>query len=219
MVQLSLLRRPAFGGRGPVLVLAGFGLFGVFFFLSLYLQDILGLSAVQGGLVFMPMAAVLIIVAPVAARLATRWGAAPVVAAGMLVFGIGLAWISEAGVGSHYLDVLPGLVLAALGSALATPVTTAAIATVPPNQAGAASGALSTSRGLRGPSASRSWAPCSAPAGPALRHGASPHAAFVSGYSLALMGGAAVMFVGAAVAAIALQSRGRSRIAAGTDAG
>jgi EmrB/QacA subfamily drug resistance transporter len=208
MLDLSLFRDRVFTGGNIVLVLNGFGLFGVFFFLSLYLQGIVGLSAVQGGLAFMPMAAVLIVAAPSSAKLAERFGASRIVASGMLLFGVGLYLISRADVGSDYLDVLPGLLIAALGSALTTPLTTAILSSVPVEKAGVASGALNTSRELAGSlGIAVMGAILAARESASLGHGATAQAAFVSGYSLALVIGAAVMVAGAVIAAIVLLER------------
>jgi EmrB/QacA subfamily drug resistance transporter len=207
-LSLSLFRDRTFSGGNTVLVLNGFGLFGIFFFLSLYLQGIVGLSAVQGGLAFMPMAAVLIVASPSSAKLAERFGAGRVVASGMLLFGVGLCLISRADVGSHYLDVLPGLLIAALGSALTTPLTTAILSSVPIEKAGVASGALNTSRELAGSlGIAVMGAILAARESASLSHGATAQAAFVSGYSLALVIGAAVVVAGAVIAAIVLRER------------
>jgi EmrB/QacA subfamily drug resistance transporter len=213
MLDLTLFRRRAFAGGNVVLVLSGFGLFGVFFFLSLYLQGTVGLSAVQGGLAFTPMAAVLVAGAPLSAALADRFGAGRVVASGMLLFGLGLYLLAGAEATSTYADVLPGLLVAALGSALTTPLTTAVVSSVPVERAGVASGALNTSRELAGAlGIAVLGAILAARERASLAHGASASAAFVSGYSLALTIGAAVMVVGAAVAALALRPAGaRSR--------
>jgi len=208
MLDLSLFRQRVFAGGNVVLVLNGFGLFGIFFFLSLYLQGIIGLSALQGGLAFTPLAAVLIPTAPLSAKLAERIGAGRVVASGMLLFGVGLYLISRADVGSHYLDVLPGLLIAALGSALTTPLTTAILASVPVERAGVASGALNTSRELAGSlGIAVMGAILAARESASLSHGATAQAAFVSGYSLALVIGAAVMVAGAIIAAMVLRER------------
>ena len=207
-------------GRERLLVLAGFGLFGVFFFLSLYLQGIVGLSAVQGGLAFTPLAAVLVVAAPLSAQLAGRFGAHRVVASGMLLFGIGLALISRVDAGSHYLDVLPGLLVAALGSALTTPLTTAVLASVPAEKAGVASGALNTSRELAGAlGIAVMGAILAGRQSSALAHGATPAEAFVSGYSLALAIAAGVMVAGALLAATLLAKRRPGLGAAVLDAG
>jgi len=208
MLDLSLFRHRTFAGGNVVLVLTGFGLFGVFFFLSLYLQGILGLSAVQGGLAFVPLAVVLIVASPASAKLAERFGAAHVVATGMLVFGLGLYLISRVGVDSGYLDVLPGLLVAALGSALTTPLTTAIISSVPLDKAGIASGALNTSRELAGSlGIAVLGAILAARESSALQAGATPPAAFVGGYTLALTISASVMVGGAVVALFALRNR------------
>ncbi len=205
MLELALFRRRTFAAGNLLLVLAGFGLFGVFFFLSLYLQGIVGLSPVQGGLAFTPMAAVIVVAAPLSARLAERAGADRVVSTGLLLFAIGLYLMSRADAGSTYLDVLPGLLVASLGSALTTPLTTAVLASVPVEKAGIASGALNTSRELAGAlGIAVLGAILAARRHAELGHGATASAAFVSGYSLALLIGAGVMLVGAVVAAIAL---------------
>ncbi len=173
----------------------------------------MGLSAVQGGLAFTPMAAVLVAGAPLSAALADRFGAGRVVASGMLLFGLGLYLLAGVEATSTYADVLPGLLVAALGSALTTPLTTAVVSSVPVERAGVASGALNTSRELAGAlGIAVLGAILAARERASLAHGASASAAFVSGYSLALTIGAAVMVVGAAVAALALRPAGaRSR--------
>jgi EmrB/QacA subfamily drug resistance transporter len=209
MLDVSLFRARAFTGGNVVLLLAGFGLFGVFFFLSLYLQGVLGLSAVQGGLAFMPMAAVLLVGAPLSTSIAARFGAAPVVDAGMLLFGVGLFLIAGAGVGSHYVDVLPGLVVAAFGSSLTTPLTTAVISAVPVEKAGVAAAVLNTSRELAGSlGIAVLGAVLAARETHALAGGATAPAAFVSGYALALTVGAITMVGGAVVALVALRPAG-----------
>lgn len=210
MLDLSLFRSRAFTGGNLVLILSGFGLFGVFFFLSLYLQGIVGLSPIQGGLAFAPIAAIIIVSAPLSAKLSEHVGTAPVVASGMVLLGTGLYVIAGAGEHAGYLAVLPGLLVAGLGSALTTPLTTAVIASVPAAKAGVSSGVLNTSRELAGSlGIAVMGAILAAREGSALDHGASPSAAFVSGYSHALTIGAAVMVAGALVAAVALPKRTR----------
>ena len=212
MLDLSLFRERTFAAGNVVLILAGFGLFGVFFFLSLYLQGVLGLSAVQGGLAFTPMAAVLIVASPLSAKLAERYGAAQVVASGMGVFALGLFLISRVDGSSDYLDVLPGLLVAALGSALTTPLTTAILAVVPVERAGVASGALNTSRELAGAlGIAIMGAILAARENDALARGAAASDAFLSGYALALEIAAVVLLAGAFVALAALRPR-RNRV-------
>ena len=212
MLDLSLFRERTFAAGNVVLILAGFGLFGVFFFLSLYLQGVLGLSAVQGGLAFTPMAAVLIVASPLSAKLAERYGAAQVVASGMGVFAVGLFLISRVDGSSDYLDVLPGLLVAALGSALTTPLTTAILAVVPVERAGVASGALNTSRELAGAlGIAIMGAILAARENDALARGAAASDAFLSGYALALEIAAVVLLAGAFVALAALRPR-RNRV-------
>jgi len=203
MLELALFRNRTFAAGNVVLILAGFGLFGVFFFLSLYLQGVLGLSAVQGGLAFSPMAVVLVAASPASAKLAERLGARYVVATGMLVFAAGLLLISRASESSSYAAVLPGLVVAALGSALTTPLTTAILATVPVERAGVASGALNTSRELAG-----SLGIAVLGAVVASSQGATASGAFVTGYAHALQLGAGVLAIGGVIALTGLRPAG-----------
>jgi hypothetical protein len=100
----------------------------------------------------------------------------------MLLFGVGLYLISRADVSSGYLDILPGLLVAALGSALTTPLTTAVLSSIPVEKAGVASRALNTSRELAGSlGIAVMGAILAARESAALREGAGAQAAFVSG--------------------------------------
>jgi hypothetical protein len=91
----------------------------VFFFLTLYLQQVLGYSALRGGLAFLPLAAGVIVIAPTASRLVSRFGPAPTLIAGPLVFAGGLVYLSRLPVHGTYLtDILPALVMVAVGAGL-----------------------------------------------------------------------------------------------------
>ena len=134
----------------------------------------------------------------------------------MGVFALGLFLISRVDGSSDYLNVLPGLLVAALGSALTTPLTTAILAAVPVERAGVASGALNTSRELAGSlGIAVMGAILAARESDALSRGATASDAFVGGYSLALEIAALVLLAGAFVAFGALRpSRDRVSLAA-----
>src|SRR5919108_729446 len=91
----------------------------VFFFLTLYLQQVLGYSALRAGLAFLPLAAGVVAIAPIGARLVSRFGPAPTLIAGPLVFAGGLLYLSRLPVhGAYPSDILPGLAMVAVGAGL-----------------------------------------------------------------------------------------------------
>src|SRR5262249_10528392 len=85
MLDLSLFGDRTFAGANVLLVLSGFGIFGVYFFLSLYVQGILGFTPTKAGLVFIPMALLMTVIAPASNNVAARIGVGPTIAAGMLI--------------------------------------------------------------------------------------------------------------------------------------
>jgi EmrB/QacA subfamily drug resistance transporter len=118
----------------------------VFFFLTLYLQDVQRYSALRAGLAFLPLAGGVIVIAPSASRLVGRFGPAPTLIAGPLVFAAGLAYLSRLPVRGTYLaDVLPGLVMVAVGAGLGfVSIINAATRGVPRRDAGVAAGLVNT---------------------------------------------------------------------------
>jgi len=97
MLDLSLFRNSTFAGANAVALLVFLAMFGVFFFVSLYLQNILGYSAVQAGATFLPMTLLVMLVAPVAGKLADRFGSRWLMAAGMTLVSLSLALFSRLG--------------------------------------------------------------------------------------------------------------------------
>jgi MFS family permease len=127
-------------------------LFSMFFFVSLYMQQVLGYDALKAGFSYLPLALMIIVSAGLASTLATRFGFKPVLVAGMLLIAGGLVWFSQVSVGGGYLsDVLgPSLVAAAgLGFAF-VPVTIAAVTGVSDSESGLASGLINTSQQVGG---------------------------------------------------------------------
>jgi EmrB/QacA subfamily drug resistance transporter len=118
----------------------------VFFFLTLYLQQVLGYSALRAGLAFLPLAAGVIVIAPGASRLVGRFGPAPTLIAGPLVFAGGLVYLSRLPVHGTYLaDILPGLAMVAVGAGLGfVSIINAATRGVPRTDAGVAAGLVNT---------------------------------------------------------------------------
>src|SRR5207248_2472212 len=85
MLDLSLFRNRGFAGANTVMLLVGLAMFGVFFYVSLYVQQILGYSPVQAGASFLPWTLLIILLAPQAGRLSDRYGPRPFVTGGLLV--------------------------------------------------------------------------------------------------------------------------------------
>src|SRR5205814_1172349 len=113
LLPLRTFRLPGIASANVAALLQFSAVIPVFFFLTLYLQQVLGYSALRSGLAFLPLAAGVIAIAPAAARLVSRFGAAPTLIAGPLVFAAGLAYLSRLPVPGAYLsDILPGLATA-----------------------------------------------------------------------------------------------------------
>ena len=131
-----------------VVFLLGAATFAMWFFLSLYLQQVRGYSPLRAGLAFLPMTLSIVAGSTLASRVVTRVGAKPLLVAGMSLQAVGLLLFTHLSPGGSYLgDVLVPSLLAAVGIGLAfVPVTIAAVAGVAPHEAGLASGLVNTSR-------------------------------------------------------------------------
>jgi hypothetical protein len=130
------------------MLFAGGAMFSMWFFVSLYLQDVLRFSPLVTGLGFLPQTACIAVGAQISARLVPRYGPRLPLLVGVLMSAGGLEWLSRAGpTGSYWGSVFGGADLATFGMGLAiTPLAFAATAGVVPTQAGLASGVLNTSR-------------------------------------------------------------------------
>jgi MFS family permease len=139
-------------GANVVGLLVGASLFSMFFFISLYMQQVLGYSAIKAGLSYLPLALMIIVSAGVASQLVTRVGFKPVLVAGLGFIAAGLVWFGQVSVGGGYVtDILGPSLLAAIGLGLSfVPVTIAAVAGVREREAGLASGLINTSQQVGG---------------------------------------------------------------------
>jgi predicted MFS family arabinose efflux permease len=195
----GLVRVRAFSGGLAASVLWGAGVNGVLFYTSLFLQRAAGFSATRTGLVFLPLATFVVLVAPVTPRLAARFGAARTVAVGLVLVAAGLAAVAAVRDQVTVPRLLPGLVAIGVGSALTVPLTSTALAAVPPARTGVASGVLAVAReasGLVGISVLGLIVTAGHPVPAHGRLGAG----FVSGYGLALLTAAALVLAGALIA-------------------
>ena len=195
----GLVRVRAFSGGLAASVLWGAGVNGVLFYTSLFLQRAAGFSATRTGLVFLPLAAFVVLVAPVTPRLAARFGAARTVAVGLVLVAAGLAAVAVVRDQVTVPRLLPGLAAIGIGSALTVPLTSTALAAVPPARTGVAGGVLAVAReasGLVGISVLGLIVTAGHPVPAHGRLGAG----FVSGYGLALLTAAGLVLAGAVIA-------------------
>ena len=116
MVNLSLFRSRVFSGGTVTMMLWAFGVFGIYFFTSLYLQNILGFSPTKAGLAFVPMAVLLIASASIAPPIAARLRPHRTVALGMLIMAVGLALFGRLGAGASFASLMPGFLLFGAGA-------------------------------------------------------------------------------------------------------
>ena len=151
MVEFEHFRSRSFLGANAVAFIVSFAMLAMFFFMALYMQNILGYSPLEAGIRFLPSTVVIIFAAPIAGRLADRIGARPLMAVGLALAAIALFWQSRVTVDTTYADLLGSFSLMGLGIGLTmSPMSTAAMNAVSPDKAGAASGILSMFRMVGG---------------------------------------------------------------------
>jgi EmrB/QacA subfamily drug resistance transporter len=151
MLDLSLFRDATFAGANAVMLLIGVAMFGVFFFNSLFIQNVLGFSAVQSGATFLPMTLMIVLVAPIAGRLADRVGSRWLMGLGLTLVAISLLLFGRLDAASTFWSILPGLLTCGLGMALSMPSTTAAVmGSVPVDKAGVGSSVINSMRQVGG---------------------------------------------------------------------
>jgi EmrB/QacA subfamily drug resistance transporter len=152
LVPFRLFRSRSVTGSNIVMFLVGAAFFSMWYFLSLYLQNVLGYDALKAGLAFFPMAVAIIIGAQVSSRVLTRVGARPLLFVGTLLVSGGFAWLAQIKASSTYLGHVfgPGFVISFALGLLFTPVASAATSGVHYTEAGLASGVLNTSRQMGG---------------------------------------------------------------------
>jgi EmrB/QacA subfamily drug resistance transporter len=153
LMPFSIFRLRTLRGANIVGLLVGMSLFSMFFFISLYVQQVLGYEPLEAGLAYLPLSALIIISAGIASQLTTRIGFKPTLIAGMLFISLGLLWFSQVSApgGSYVGDVLFPSMIVAVGLGLAfVPVTIAAVTGTQHDEAGLASGLINTSQQVGG---------------------------------------------------------------------
>jgi EmrB/QacA subfamily drug resistance transporter len=152
LLPLSVFRIKGLAAADVTQLVGIAGMFAVFFFLTLYVQDILGYSPIRTGLAYLPVTAGVGLSASLTPRLLGRFGVRPVFVAGTLVAGCGVFWLARVPIhGSYLTDLLPGLVIMSIGlGAEFVAATTAANAGVPPQTAGLAAALFNASQWIGG---------------------------------------------------------------------
>jgi EmrB/QacA subfamily drug resistance transporter len=151
MVEFEFFKSRQFLGTNGIAFVVSFAMLAMFFFMALYMQNILGYSPLQAGIRFLPSTVVIIVIAPIAGRLTDRIGARLPIAVGLSLVAIALYMQSRIGVDTTYSYLLPSFSLMGLGIGLTmSPMSTAAMNAVQETKAGVASGILSMSRMVGG---------------------------------------------------------------------
>jgi len=171
----------------------------MFLMLTLYMQQVLGYSAMKTGVAYLAVAGTAIFTSAIAAQLVTRIGVKPVLVTGMVTLTAGLVYFTQVSVGGSYLgDLLPGFLLIAVGIGFAfVPISIAALAGIQPAEAGLASGLINTSQqigGALGIAALSSIA--TSRTDHAIAGGASQASALVTGFHGAFVAGVIIAALG-----------------------
>jgi predicted MFS family arabinose efflux permease len=197
LLPLELFRNRTYTGSNIVVLLVALAMFGVFFFVSLYMQNILGYSAVQTGAAFLPMTILIILIAPIAGKASDRIGSRGLLTAGMTLIAIQLLLLSRLDETATYWHLLPAFLIGGVGMALTmTPSAAAATRSVPVEKAGVGSAVLNASRQVGGSLGI-------AVIGAIMAHEAAGQPSvdgFVDGFQMGLLVSAGIAIVGAIVA-------------------
>jgi predicted MFS family arabinose efflux permease len=151
MLQLHFFRNPTFAAACSCAGLISFGMFGMFFFMSLFFQSVQGYTPFQAGLRTMPATGMIVIVAPLAGRIAGRIGSKVPMAVGLALNALAMCLFTTIDAGTSYAHIWPLLLIAGVGMAIVmTPMTAAVMAAVPRERAGMASATSNASREIGG---------------------------------------------------------------------
>jgi EmrB/QacA subfamily drug resistance transporter len=213
LVRLSIFRVRTLAVADGVLLLVASGMFGMFFFASLYVQEILGYSPLRAGLAFLPVTAGIVVGAGIAQQLIRRLGVRGVSLLGIVLAAAGMAVLTQVPVhGSYVADLLPGLLPMSIGMGLTfVPITLLGTGGVGPEDAGLASGLFNTAQQVGGSLGLAILSTFAASRTTNLLHDAHSAAAVVaarvSGYHVAFAVATAMLLAGAVILAVGLRRR------------
>jgi EmrB/QacA subfamily drug resistance transporter len=224
MLDFSLFRVPTFAGAQIVAFAISSAMFAQFLYLTLYLQNVLGLSPIQAGLRFLPLSLVSFFVAPVSGRLSALLPVRFLLGAGMALVGLALVLMHGVTPSSDWTTLLPGFIVGGIGIGMVNPpLASTAVSVVPPQRAGMASGVNNTFRqvgiatGIAGLGAIFQdtikshlhgvGSPQAVASGAVQQGGDIARAAFIAGLNEILLVGAIVAFAGAVLALVLVRNR------------
>jgi EmrB/QacA subfamily drug resistance transporter len=199
LMRLGILRIRTVSGANVAGFILGTALFSMFLMLTLYMQQVLGYSAMKTGVAYLAVAGTAIVWSAVAAQLVTRIGVKPVLVAGMTFLTAGLVYFTQVSVGGSYLgDLLPGFLLIAVGIGFSfVPISIAALAGVEASEAGLASGLINTSQQIGGALGIAALSTiATSRTGDAVAAGTALPAALVDGFTAAFVAGVAIAGLG-----------------------
>jgi EmrB/QacA subfamily drug resistance transporter len=209
LMPFSIFRIKTVSGANVAGFILGTALFSMFLMLTLYMQQVLGYSAMKTGLAYLAVAGTSIFWAAFASQLVTKVGVKPVLVTGMSLLTVGLLYFTQVSVGGSYLgDLLPGFLIIAIGMAFAfVAISIAALAGIEAKDAGLASGLINTSQQIGGALGIAVLSSIAVShSGDAASAGASAPAALTTGFHAAFWVGAAIAAIGV-VASVVLVRR------------
>jgi EmrB/QacA subfamily drug resistance transporter len=213
LAPLSIFRINGLAFSDATQLIAFAGFLGLFFFLTLYMQNVLGYSAIQTGAAYLPLTFAVGIAAGASSQLISRIGTRPVIITGALIAAGGLYWLSRIPANGSYLsDLLPGMLVLSLGfGPVFVGITTAANAGVPADKAGLAAALLNASQQLGGALGLAIFSALATSRTNDLLATGTPAAnALTAGYQRALLVGSIFIFASAVIAVRATNTRGET---------
>jgi EmrB/QacA subfamily drug resistance transporter len=214
LMPFRIFRLRTLTGANVVGLLVGASLFSMFFFITLYMQQVLGYSAIKAGLSYLPLALMIIVASGIASQLVTRIGFKPVLIAGMTFIAVALVWFSQVSVGGGFVtDILGPSLVAATGLGFAFVTTTiAAVSGIRDQESGLASGLINTSQQIGGALGLAVLATIanSRTDDVVASSGGDPSAltnALTEGFQSAFLGGAAIAALGLVLTLVLIRSR------------
>jgi EmrB/QacA subfamily drug resistance transporter len=206
MLDLSLFRNATFAGANTIMLLIALAMFGVFFYVSLYVQNVLHYSPTQAGATFLPMTLCIVFLAPIAGKLSDRFGPRWLIASGMTLVAGSLVIFAQLDQASTFWDIFSGLLVGGAGMAMSmAPTTATAMHAVPVDKAGVGSAVLNSARQVGGSlgiaimgAIVASYVHVRPPAPQAVDQ-------FVQGFQRSLLVAAGIAFVAALIAVVTLR--------------
>jgi EmrB/QacA subfamily drug resistance transporter len=208
LMSFSIFRLRTVTGANVAGLILGTAMFAMFLMLTLYMQQVLGYSAMKTGVAYLAVAGTAIVWSALAAQLVTRIGVKPVLVAGMTALSAGLLYFTQVSVGGSYVgDLLPGFLLISVGLGFSfVPISIAALAGVQASEQGLASGLINTSQQIGGAlGIAALTAVATSATNDALASGTAVPFALTDGFQAAFIGAAAIALIGILVALVVVR--------------